>query len=99
MPPQPSDALPQLKRSEAQVFGTHTPETHLFAPPTPQTSVPVHVPHMRMFPHPSDIEPHCASCDAQVMGLHSHLLGVPLAAQVKGAVHRPQSRLPPHPSP
>jgi hypothetical protein len=33
-----------------------------------------------------------------VVGLHSHLLGVPLAAHVAGAVQVPQSSEPPQPS-
>jgi hypothetical protein len=33
-----------------------------------------------------------------VVGLHSHLLGVPLAAHVAGAVQVPQSSVPPQPS-
>jgi hypothetical protein len=44
------------------------------------------------------MEPQFAPLAAQVVGLHSHLLRLPLAAQVSGAVHLPQSRVPPHPS-
>ena len=44
--------------------------------------VPLQAPHMRMFPQPSGSEPHWAPWAAQVVGLHSHWLGVPLAAQV-----------------
>jgi hypothetical protein len=51
-----------------------------------------------MFPQPSESAPHCAPCAAQVVGVHSHLLGVPFAAHVKGAAQVPQSRLPPQPS-
>jgi hypothetical protein len=42
--------------------------------------------------------PQLAPAAAQVVGLHSQRLGVPLAAQRLGGVHVPQSSTPPQPS-
>jgi len=94
--PQPSEAAPHVNPSDAQVFGVQTPEPHWFAPPTPQTSVPLQAPQLRMPTAPVADGAALRALRAQVVTLHSHLLGVPLAAHVEGAVQVPQFSDPPH---
>jgi hypothetical protein len=84
----------QSKPSDAHVFGVHGPIPHWLGIVAPQTCMPVHVPHMIVFPQPSEVVPHLAPSAAQVVGLHSHLVTL----QVNGAAQLPQSSLPPQPS-
>jgi hypothetical protein len=93
VPPQPSEAVPQLKPREEQVFGVQEPlhtlltqlwpagqEPQLSAPPQPSPTVPQFLPRL-----------------AQVFGVHGSVQV--LFVQVWPAGQEPQLSVPPQPSP
>jgi hypothetical protein len=94
MPPQPSDASPQSRPSDAHVFGVHGPAPHWLGAAAPHTCVGGHMPHMSVCPQPSDVVPQLAPCAAQVVGLQAHLF----AMHERGVAQFPQSSFVPHPS-
>ena len=69
VPPQPSEAEPQLKPSPEHVFGVH-PQT-LAVPPPPQVWGAVQVPQFRVPPHPSEAVPQLKPSPAHVAGLQA----------------------------
>ena len=94
VPPQPSDAVPQLSPSGHVVAGV---QPHWLAtPPPPQVSGAVQVPQLRVPPQPSDTEPQLSPAGHVVRGVQPQTFTVSPPPQVWGAVQVPQ--LPPQPS-
>jgi hypothetical protein len=93
--PQSFVIAPHVKPFAAHVtVGVHCWHwcVELHVPPPPQPG------HGSVPPHPSSPEPHCQPSCAHVFGVHPHWFATPPPPHVFGAVHVPQSVVPPQPS-